>query len=77
MKRKRDLGRFYEMLRKLENKVRCKRKLENCDGYMKWPERGVYFFFESDGLRESGGFLRITRIGTYAVPEGSKTSFYE
>jgi len=37
---------FYEILNEIENKNGGKHYLKNCDGFMAWPERGVYFFFE-------------------------------
>jgi len=43
---------------------------------MDWPDRGVYFFFASDERRNAGDQLRITRIGTHAVSEGSSTSLW-
>src|SRR6056297_491202 len=44
---------------------------------MDWPDRGVYFFFASDEHRDAGDQLRITRIGTHAVSEGSSTSLWD
>lgn len=44
---------------------------------MDWPTRGVYFFFNPTETRESTGQLRLTRIGTHAVSEGSSTSLWD
>lgn len=41
---------------------------------MKWPQRGVYFFSEpGEERRESGGGLRVVRVGTHALKERSAT----
>lgn len=77
MTRRQDLNRFYSLLDDLEATVGGKRRLGNCDGRMNWPDRGVYFFFHSDETRESSDQLRMTRIGTHAVSEGSSTSLWD
>jgi len=41
---------------------------------MDWPDRGVYFFFAIDERQADTDQLRLTRIGTHAVSEGSRTS---
>lgn len=61
---------------RLEGLVGGKQRLADCDGYMDWPDRGVYFFFTADERRDSGDSLRLTRIGTHAVSAGSKTSLW-
>jgi len=71
--RQRDLDRFYDLLHDLEQRVGGTRKLKNCTGYMNWPDRGVYFFFEPVETRLSDQ-MRVTRVGTHAVSEGSSTS---
>lgn len=77
MGRVEDLDRLYALLDRLEETVGGKRKLGNCTGYMDWPDRGVYFFFASDEHREGGDQLRLTRVGTHAVSEGSSTSMWD
>ncbi|MFW5898656.1 MAG: hypothetical protein ACOCT7_02235 [Candidatus Saliniplasma sp.] len=76
MSRKHDLDRFYELLNRLETKVNDKRKLKDCSGRMEWPDRGVYFFFANDEWREEGSSLRITRIGTHALTDGSSNTLW-
>ena len=68
-----DLDRFYELLAELE--VRCggKRRLAECDGRMRWPERGVYFFFEDGELRADELAPRVVRVGTHALRLSSST----
>lgn len=77
MARQDDLDRFYRLLDKLEQQVGGTRKLKNCSGYMDWPDRGVYFFLEPGETRESTDQLRVTRVGTHAVSEGSSTSLWD
>ena len=72
-----DLDRFYDLLHDLEQRVGGTRKLKNCTGYMDWPERGVYFFLEPGETRNSTGQMRVTRVGTHAVSEGSSTSLWD
>ena len=76
MNRREHLDRFYQLLEQLETNVGGKRRLANCDGYMDWPDRGVYFFFADDERRENGESLRTIRIGTHAVSTGSGTSLW-
>ena len=76
MGRKADLDRLYQLFGDLEAAVGGMRKLENCTGYMDWPDRGVYFFFSPVETRTSTNQLRLTRIGTHAVSEGSQTSLW-
>ncbi|WP_435075512.1 hypothetical protein [Halorubrum sp. HHNYT27] len=76
MARQDDIDRFYGLLNDLEQRVGGTRQLKNCTGYMDWPDRGVYIFFAPDEYRDSGDQLRVTRIGTHAVSEGSSTSLW-
>ena len=76
MNRRDDLERFYRLLARLDEKVGGKQRLGDCDGYMDWPDRGVYFFFATDEQRANPDQLRLTRVGTHAVSEGSGTSLW-
>jgi hypothetical protein len=76
MARQDDLDRFYGLLDELSQRVGGILKLKNCTGYMDWPDRGVYIFFAPDEYRESGDGLRVTRVGTHAVSEGSSTTLW-
>lgn len=72
-----DLKRFYSILEALEKKNISKRLLSNSNGRQKWPKRGVYFFFESNQKRsDSGNGLRVTRVGTHALRNNSKTTLW-
>ena len=72
-----DLQRFYRLLEGHEHRLGGKRKLGNCNGRMAWPQRGVYFFFEPEEIRsDSGTGLRVVRVGTHALKEGSRTTLW-
>jgi len=71
------ISRFYDLLSSLKRRVGGVRKLKNCTGYMDWPDRGVYFFFEPGETRSSTDQMRVARVGTHAVSEGSSTSLWD
>lgn len=77
MTRKSDLNRLYKLLDTLREKVGGYRTLDESNGYMNWPERGVYFFFAPDETRTVDDQLRITHVGTHAVSAGSKTTLWD
>ncbi|MFW9887742.1 MAG: hypothetical protein ACFFER_06135 [Candidatus Thorarchaeota archaeon] len=70
------INRFYSSLSELENWLGEKRLLSQCDGRMKWPRRGVYFFFEKGETRENSNNERVVRVGTHAVSKGSGTTLW-
>lgn len=73
-----DLKRFYSILGLLEKKNVEKQLLSNANGRQYWPERGVYFFFENNEIRkDSGEEMRVTRVGTHALKNDSKTSLWK
>jgi hypothetical protein len=76
MSRRSDLDRLYDLLDRLEDNVGGKQCLDDCTGYMNWPERGVYFFFADNETRNTTDQLRLTRIGTHAISTGSGTSLW-
>ena len=76
MSRRDDLDRFYELMDRLEDRVDGMQRLQDCTGYMDWPERGVYFFFADDEWRDETDQRRLTRVGTHAVSAGSGTSLW-
>ena len=62
---------FYSLLDRLAQRVGGPRLLKDCHGRMSWPQRGVYFFFETGESRSwSGSGPRITRVGTHALKSG-------
>ena len=51
--------------------------LSECNGSLRWPQRGVYFFMEQGEERsDSGTGRRIVSVGTHAVSRGSKTKLW-
>lgn len=72
-----DLKRFYTLLHELEVRLNGKRTLTDCNGRMRWPNRGVYFFFESGEARsDSGNGMRVVRVGTHALTASSRTTLW-
>lgn len=75
--RKTHLKEFYSILKDLESALVGKRVLSECNGKMKWPERGIYFFFEPGEFRSTqSDELRVVRVGTHMVSKGSKATFW-
>ena len=73
-----DIARFYGLLDRLDALVGGTRVLAECSGRMKWPRRGVYFFFEAGEIRSgSGAGHRVVRVGTHALKCGAGTSIWE
>ena len=72
-----DTRRFYELVERLEGEVGGTSLLDECTGRMGWPGRGLYFFFERGEMRSgSGAGLRVVRVGTHALKEGSKSTLW-
>jgi hypothetical protein len=76
MSRRKDLDTFYKHLRQLRDRVGGFRLLSNCTGKTGWPTRGLYFFFEDGEFRNDGETLRVVRVGTHAVSNGSRTKLW-
>ncbi|MCL4677738.1 MAG: hypothetical protein KJ017_03985 [Alphaproteobacteria bacterium] len=73
-----DLRRFYALLDDLARRTGGPRTLAACSGRMEWPQRGVYFFMEPGEVRQgSGEGLRIVRVGTHALKDGSRTTLWK
>lgn len=72
-----DLRRFYALMDDLARRTDGPRRLAECSGRMGWPPRGVYFFLEPGEVRrESGDGLRIARVGTHALKDGSRSTLW-
>lgn len=68
-----NLREFYGLLDRLAERVGGVRTLARCSGKEQWPTRGVYFFLENGEKRtESGSGMRVVRVGTHALKDGSK-----
>ena len=70
------VARFYQLLAELRRGVGGPRCLGGCTGRMKWPERGLYFFFEPGEMRPDFTTARVVRVGTHAVSRGSRTTLW-
>jgi len=70
------LERFYQLLSCLRAGIGGPRHLQECNGRMGWPKRGVYFFLEPSEPRVGHLDLRVTRVGTHAVGRGAKSSLW-
>jgi len=73
--RKEHIDKFYSLIDELE-RVCAKKFLKESNGRMKWPEKGVYFFFESNEIRENNN-PRIVRVGTHAISKGSQQTLWK
>mgnify|MGYP004512993149 CR=1 FL=1 len=73
-----DVKSVYKCISQLAEKTGGIRVLNECNGRMYWPQRGVYFFvdFQEQSV-VSSGFPRIVRVGTHAVSKGSKTTLWD
>ena len=72
-----DTIRFYKLLDSLATLVGGPRLLRSCHGKMDWPQRGVYFFYESDEARSgSGAGQRVVRVGTHGLKIGSQSTLW-
>ena len=69
--------RFYAQLQRLAARSGGPGILQDCDGRMGWPRRGLYFFFENGETRsgpDSQG--RVVRVGTHGLIAGSKSALW-
>jgi hypothetical protein len=68
---------FYSVLSRLEEKLGGMQTLDNCSGQVRWPKRGVYFFFEQGEQRsDTGSGPRVVRVGTHALRAGPGTELW-
>ena len=74
--RQNDLERFYEQMNRLKTILRKYHYLQDCNGRMEWPKRGVYYFFEEEDYRHDSTQLRVVRVGTHAVSKGAKSTLW-
>ena len=76
-KRSDDMTRFYKLLSRLQEQQGGLRLLENTSGRQSSPTRGVYYFFEPGELSSRWGTnLRVVRVGTHGLKQGSKSSLW-
>jgi hypothetical protein len=70
-----DLEAFYEILNHLASNTGGLQLLAEAD-QRKWPDRGVYFFFEPGERRFASDRPRVVRVGTHAVSANSKATLW-
>lgn len=76
--RQKDTDAFYKILSLLEKRTGGKRRIDDCDGRMDWPKRGVYFFFEPEEFRDHPASIpRVVRVGTHALTADSQTTLQD
>jgi hypothetical protein len=72
-----DLGSFYSILDRLEQRLGGAKTLGDCSGRFPWPQRGVYFFFEGGENRNDSGIgPRVVRVGTHSLTSSSRTNLW-
>lgn len=72
-----DGSHLAQLLRRLWLAQRGGRRLEEANGRLPWPNRGVYFILEADHGISGGRMPRVVRVGTHAVSRGSRTSMWD
>lgn len=75
--RRQALNDLYLLLADLREKQGGYRFLRSAHGRTDWPRHGVYFFFEPGEMREDGRTPRVTRVGTHALTETSRTTLWD
>jgi len=72
-----DVERFYSLLSRLTESPLQGLRLDEYTGHSRIPARGVYFFCDSAQPRSlDANSLRVVRVGTHAVSDGSKTTLW-
>ena len=67
--------RLYGLLDDLAARTSGPKELRACGGRLPWPQRGIYFFFESGEVRPDDR-LRVVRVGTHALRHGSSSTLW-
>jgi hypothetical protein len=72
------LDHLYRVLGDLRDACGGPFYLNECDGRMDWPDRGIYFFFspDSDLRHDPPEQWAVTRIGTVGVAETSTSTLW-
>jgi hypothetical protein len=66
---------FYLALGELAEIRHGPRRLRDCHGTDGWPQRGVYFFYESGEVRANHDD-RVVRVGTHALTASSQATLW-
>lgn len=73
--RQRHTAEFYCLLDELAERIGRPLRLRDCTGYERWPECGMYFFYE-DGEGRADGSGRVVRVGTHALKDSDLTRLW-
>ena len=73
--RQQNIDRFYSLLDKVIEKF--PKQTLDIMSKDRLPEKGVYFFFEQDELRNDSNIERVVRIGTHAAIKNSNATLYD
>ena len=88
MSRITEIVELYDILAEAEQLAGGKRLLPQCNGRMPWPDKGIYFFFEtgenrSDSLvhtrvdsQHTQQEMRVVRVGTHALTSSSRATLW-
>jgi len=72
-----DVRCFYSLMDTLRERLAGVSTLREATGRLRWPSRGVYFFFEPGERRAgNGNGARVVRVGTHALKPASRTSLW-
>lgn len=75
--RRQALDELYGSIERLRAHLGGARRLAEAGRGAGWPERGIYLFFEDGETREDGITPRVTRVGTHALTETSRTTLWK
>lgn len=68
------LDELYGSIGRLRAHLGGPRRLAGTGRGAGWPDRGIYLFFEDGETREDGITPRVTRVGTHALMERSRST---
>ena len=71
------LDELYGSIGRLREHLGGPRRLAQASAGSGWPDRGIYLFFEDGETRKDGITPRVTRIGTHALTERSRTTLWK
>jgi hypothetical protein len=71
------LDELYGSIEKLREHLGGPRRLAEASADSDWPDHGIYLFFENREIREDCITPRVTRVGTHARTERSRTTLWK
>lgn len=70
-----DYSNFCDLISNLNHKQKGGFFLKNCTGKQQWVQKGLYIFLSKNHHFKT--MPRVTRVGTHAVSDGSKTTLWK